>query len=324
MSYTKTVVLPVPPDEAFALITEPERLRRWQAVTATVDLRAGGDYRWTITPGHIAAGTVTEVEPGRRVVLGWGWEGSTELPPDASTVTLTVEPTEGGTRVTLEHADLTAEQAVHHEQGWEHYFERLQRLAATGDAGPDDWAWAPDPLDPQVAAEAVLAAIQPVLRGLTVEDRTRPTPCADFTCHDLVEHLAGSMAGLGSMAGASIADPGGAPEPRVSAMAGEAVRAWRGVDVESTVPGPGGHELPASYAAAILPLELLLHGWDLAQAAGLELARLRPGRRLRARARRDRRPLRPPERRFRRRGRRGARRRTRWTGSRPSPAAVRS
>ncbi len=187
-------------------------------------------------------------------------------------MTLTVEPTEGGTRVTLEHADLTAEQAVHHEQGWEHYFERLERLAATGDAGPDDWAWAPETLDPQVAAEAVLAAIQPVLRGLTVEDRTRPTPCTDFTCHDLVEHLAGSMATLGSMAGASIADPGGAPEPRVSAMAAAAVHAWRGVDVESTVPGPGGHELPASYAAAVLPLELLLHGWDLAQAADLELA----------------------------------------------------
>ena len=43
MSFTKTAVLPVPPDEAFALITQPERLRRWQTVSAYVDLRAGGD-----------------------------------------------------------------------------------------------------------------------------------------------------------------------------------------------------------------------------------------------------------------------------------------
>ena len=37
----KTVLLPVPTDEAFALITEPDRLRRWKTVSARVDLRAG-------------------------------------------------------------------------------------------------------------------------------------------------------------------------------------------------------------------------------------------------------------------------------------------
>jgi uncharacterized protein YndB with AHSA1/START domain len=68
--FTKAVVLPVDIDEAFALITEPERLRRWQTVSTRVDLRVGGDYRWTITPGHVAAGTFREVEPGKRVVFG--------------------------------------------------------------------------------------------------------------------------------------------------------------------------------------------------------------------------------------------------------------
>ena len=29
-------------------------------VAARVDLRAGGEYRWTVTPGHIAAGTIVE------------------------------------------------------------------------------------------------------------------------------------------------------------------------------------------------------------------------------------------------------------------------
>jgi len=63
----KTVLLPVSTDEAFALITEPDRLRRWKTVSARVDLRAGGQYRWTVIPGHVAAGTFIEVEPGRRV-----------------------------------------------------------------------------------------------------------------------------------------------------------------------------------------------------------------------------------------------------------------
>ena len=71
-----------------------------------------------------------------------------------------------------------------HAEGWNHYFERLERLATTGDAGQDEWAWAPEQLDPLVAAEAALAAIQPMLRSLTAEDRPKPTPCADFTCHD--------------------------------------------------------------------------------------------------------------------------------------------
>ncbi len=75
----KSVLLPISPDEAFALLTQPERLRRWKAVAARVDLRAGGGYRFTIVPGHVAAGTYREVVPGERIVFGWGWEGSEEL-----------------------------------------------------------------------------------------------------------------------------------------------------------------------------------------------------------------------------------------------------
>ena len=54
MPFEKSVVVPLGADETFALITEPDRLRRWQAITARVDLRAGGGYRWTIVPGNTA------------------------------------------------------------------------------------------------------------------------------------------------------------------------------------------------------------------------------------------------------------------------------
>ena len=103
MSAEKSVLVPLSADDTFALLTEPDRLRRWHTVAARIDLRAGGDYRWTIVPGHTAAGTVTEVEPGRRLVITWGWEGSDDLPPGASTVTITLEPADGGTTVRLVH-----------------------------------------------------------------------------------------------------------------------------------------------------------------------------------------------------------------------------
>jgi len=272
MSYTKSAILPVSPEEAFALITDPERLRRWQTVSAYVDLRAGGEYRWTVTPGHVAEGTFKEVEPGRRLVFGWGWDENPDLPRDASTVTVTLEPTDGGTRVTLQHEGLTAEQAASHAEGWDHYFERLERMAAKGDAGQDEWAWAPENLTPIIAAEAALAVIQPVLRGLTPEDQPRPTPCGDFTCHELAEHLMTSLAQLGGMAGGTVTNPEvGSLENRVSVMAAQAIDAWRAVDLDGMVPGPGGGEMPASFAAGILPMELLLHGWDLAQSSGQTL-----------------------------------------------------
>jgi uncharacterized protein (TIGR03086 family) len=271
VSFTRTALLPVSADEAFALVTEPERLRRWQTVTATVDLRAGGSYRWTVTPGHVAEGTYREVEPGRRVVFGWGWDENPDLQKDASTVTITVEPAEGGTLVTLVHDGLTDAQAAMHAEGWNHFFDRLAKFAATGDAGPDEWAYAPENLTPLVAAEAVLAVIQPVLRSLTEADRGKPTPCPDFTAHELVEHLLGSLVQLAGMASASLTIPEqGSAEDKVSVLAGQLIEAWRGVDLTGTLPFGDG-DAPAAFLASIVPVELLLHGWDLAQATGQTL-----------------------------------------------------
>ncbi len=272
MTYTNTALLPVSPDEAFALITEPERLRRWQTVSAYVDLRAGGSYRWVVVPGQVAAGTFQEIEPGKRVVFGWGWEGNEALPPDASMVTVTIEPDGEGSKVTLSHAGLDEQQEKGHAEGWDHYLERLTTLATTGDVGQDEWAWAPEHLDPISATEAVLSVVQPVLRRLTPEDQPKPTPCTEFTAHDVGTHLLGSLEGLGAMAGATVTNPEqGGLENKVSVMTAQAVDAWRAVDLDSTVSGPGGQDMPASLAAALLPFELLLHGWDLAQASGQEL-----------------------------------------------------
>ena len=266
MTAETSVLVPLDPDETFALLTEPERLRRWQAVTARVELRAGGEYRWTIIPGHTASGTITEVEPGKRLVFTWGWEDSEDLPPGASTVTITLEPTEGGTRVNLVHSGLTPAQAEGHLQGWNHYGERLVAAARNGDAGADEWATF-ESGDALTATEASLAVCQTVLRQLRPGDGSAQTPCAEFNVDKLVEHLVGSLHLLGAAGGAPApADQTGTPEVRVANAAQATIEAWRKRGLDGMV-NLGQSEVPAGVAVDIILLELLVHAWDFAQAA---------------------------------------------------------
>jgi uncharacterized protein (TIGR03086 family) len=271
MPFEKSVLVPLSADETFALITEPGRLRRWQAITARVDLRAGGEYRWTITPGHSACGTFTEVEPGRRVVFTWGWEGDTGLPPGASTVSITLEPTAGGTLVRLVHDGLTGEQAVSHGAGWTHYLGRLVVAATQGDAGSDEWAAGRGDLDAITAAEATLAVCQRVLREVADSDYGTATVCPEFTVTQLADHLTRSVTLVGGAAGATFPPaPASTIEARVAAAAQPALEAWNARGLSGTVQlGPG--EMPAEAALGILSIEFLVHAWDFAQATGQQV-----------------------------------------------------
>ncbi len=271
MAFDKSVVVPLGVDATFELITQPERLRRWQTVAARVDLRAGGDYRWTVVPGHSASGTFVEVVPGKRVVFTWGWEEGSELLPGESTVTVTLRPTDGGTEVRLVHEGLTSAQEVSHAEGWNHYLDRLVRAGASGDAGPDDWAAAPDRIDELSSAEATLAVVQHVLRGMTDDDLQAQTPCTEFTVAQLAEHLLGSIVSIGKGAGATFdVDASGPMESRIADAAQIALEEYRRRGLEGTVP-LGPHGIPAAIAVGILSIEFLVHAWDFANATGQEV-----------------------------------------------------
>lgn len=270
MTIEKTALLPVSADEAFALITQPDRLRRWLAVSARVDLRAGGEFRWTLTPMAVAAGTITEVDPGRRIVLGFGWEQSAE--PRTDTVTITIEPAEGGTLVRLVHEGLPEDHVKDVLEGWTHFFERLERAAVTGDAGPDEWAAAPADLNPLTSANATLAVLQHVLRGIGEDDLSKSTPCTEFTVGQLEAHLLGSLTSLTSLAGGTLVPASaGDLESRIADAAQQAVETWTERGIEGTVQA-GPQELPATIAASILSVEFLVHAWDFASATGQKVA----------------------------------------------------
>lgn len=266
MAYDKTVILPVDAETAFALITQPERLRRWSAVAARIDLRLGGEYRWTVAPGNSAMGTITQIEPGKCVVYRWGWDGSTDLPPGASKVTLTLEPVAGGTSVRLVHEGLTPEQEVGHAEGWDHYLARLVQFTTTGDAGADPWAAAPENLDELTCAEAALAIAQIALSSVNTADLQNSTPCADFNLAQLLDHQYDSIVRIASSLGvATPPAPDSSHEIRLADLSQKTIEAFRSRGLDGLLK-LGPNEMPASVVANILNIELLVHAIDIAKA----------------------------------------------------------
>ena len=110
-----------------------------------------------------------------------------------------------------------------------------------------------------------------VLRKLTPEDREKATPCENFTAHELLEHLAGSLKQIGGALGADVSDDAGAgPEVRIAGLAQATLEAFSRRGFEGTI-DMGFAELPATVVAGIVNLELLVHAWDFAKATGQEL-----------------------------------------------------
>ena len=257
-------------DEAFALFTEPERLRRWQAVSASVDLKVGGDYRLTVVPGSIACGTFAEIDPGKRLVYTWGWQGTDHDPaPGGSSISVEFEPVGDQTKVTLTHSGLDDEGATNHSVGWTHFCDRLVVAAEAGDPGLNPWGLDAEEFDLLTSAEATWAIYRESMMHFGPDDREKSIPCAGCTTHDLVEHLMGSMKGLGAGADADVPDDVEAvtAEDYIAQAVEPTLAAWRERGTDDMVPFGDG-EAPATMMASILSLEFLIHAWDFAQVTG--------------------------------------------------------
>ncbi len=126
-------------------------------------------------------------------------------------------------------------------------------------------------------ASVTLAACRAVLQRLTPDDLGRASPCAEFTVGEVGEHVVRSMVLLGSVAGAvpsaapAVADSGsGSLDERVAAATTAALEAWRWRGLGGSV-AVGRSTLAADLAVEIIPLELLVHGWDVARATGSQI-----------------------------------------------------
>jgi uncharacterized protein YndB with AHSA1/START domain len=96
-SVRREIVLPVEPERAWELITEPDELEGWLADEVELEPEEGGEVHVRFDDGEERWGTVVEVEPERRLAFVWG----------DSRVEWVLEPVEEGTRLVVVERSLS-------------------------------------------------------------------------------------------------------------------------------------------------------------------------------------------------------------------------
>ena len=95
---TREIVLPVDPERAWELITDPGELEFWLADAVELEPEEGGEVRVEWEDGERREGVVEEVEEGRRLVFVWGVQ--------PSRVVWTIDPVPDGTRFVVTERSL--------------------------------------------------------------------------------------------------------------------------------------------------------------------------------------------------------------------------
>ena len=116
------------------------------------------------------------------------------------------------------------------------------------------------------SAETALTAIGPVLAAAVGENLHLPTPCPGFDVVALADHLVGTVTMVGEAAGAPVFVSRHLEiEARVSQSTTSVIEAWRSRGTEGDAVF-AGRVMPANLALGVLSVELVVHGWDFAQA----------------------------------------------------------
>jgi uncharacterized protein YndB with AHSA1/START domain len=131
------VDLPASADQVFDMFTDPCRLVRWIGLSADLQPRPGGRFRFEITAGQFCEGQYIIVDRPHRLVFTWGWtDPGFGLPPGTSRVEVTLTSSgygPGHTRLRLVHTGLAGDLGVLHEDGWSRFLARLAATVAGGE-----------------------------------------------------------------------------------------------------------------------------------------------------------------------------------------------
>jgi uncharacterized protein (TIGR03086 family) len=128
--------------------------------------------------------------------------------------------------------------------------------------------------------------LRALLLGVSAEDLAVATPCPDWTVGALLDHIIGLSWAFAQAARKGTDAPGAAtppPEPsvanlpphwrsRLPAMLEDLVTAWKDPMAWTGTARAGGVTMPAAEMGMVAVNEIVMHGWDLAQATGQEFA----------------------------------------------------
>jgi len=98
----RTIEIAHPPARVWAALTTAEGLGSWFGdATASIDLRRGGAAEMTWTSGDKVSMRIERVEEPSVFAYTWPIQGLPDDDPRRTYVEFTLEPTEGGTRLTV-------------------------------------------------------------------------------------------------------------------------------------------------------------------------------------------------------------------------------
>ena len=130
---TREVLVKAEPSTIFALLIEPG-MQSWLGTDVEFDPRPGGLYKIKVGGDHPALGEFVEVTPNEKVVFTFGWnEPGHPIPAGSTKVAITLIPEGDETLVRLVHSGLPDDAISDHEEGWQHFLDRLATVAVGGE-----------------------------------------------------------------------------------------------------------------------------------------------------------------------------------------------
>ena len=129
----------VAPERLFAAVTQQADLLQWWGPEGLhvpehdLDLSRTGPWFSVMVNDegqrYKVSGEVTSYDPPRSVGFTWAWHDDADARGPESHVTFTIVETASGSRLIMDHRDLSdADAAMNHEQGWGSSLNKLDAL----------------------------------------------------------------------------------------------------------------------------------------------------------------------------------------------------